>query len=447
MVDSPGRRSGRWGTTGKMQDDKLSDLPGTGTSLVAPIEDAIEDIRNGKIVIVVDDEDRENERDFILAADKVTPEAINFMATYGRGLICLPSTGERLQELHLDLMVDRNTALHGTPFTVSIDAVLNTTTGISVHDRYETVRQFVDPRAVATDFARPGHVFPLKASDGGVLRRAGHTEATVDLARLAGLTPAGVLCEILDEDGSMARFPQLLEMSKRFGVKVITIKDLIAYRRRSEKLVHRVESVHMPTRHGEFTLHVFESDVDDREHLALTKGEENDRTPVLVRMHSECLTGDALGSLRCDCEQNLQMSMRMIEKEGRGIVVYMRQEGRGIGLRQKIRAYKLQEEGYDTVDANVKLGYKMDERDYGIGAQILSDLGARKIRLITNNPSKRVGLEAYGIEITERVPMAIQANRYNIEYLKTKRLRMGHLFNEADLRLDEEDGDQRAEGH
>jgi len=430
-----------------MQDDKMSDLPGTGTSLVAPIEDAIEDIRNGKIVIVVDDEDRENEGDFILAADKVTPEAINFMATYGRGLICLPSTGERLQELHLDLMVDRNTALHGTPFTVSIDAVLNTTTGISVNDRYETVRQFVDPRAVATDFARPGHVFPLKASDGGVLRRAGHTEATVDLARLAGLTPAGVLCEILDEDGSMARFPQLLEMSKRFGVKVITIKDLIAYRRRSEKLVHRVESVHMPTRHGEFTLHVFESDVDDREHLALTKGEENDRTPVLVRMHSECLTGDALGSLRCDCEQNLQMSMRMIEKEGRGIVVYMRQEGRGIGLRQKIRAYKLHEEGYDTVDANVKLGYKMDERDYGIGAQILSDLGARKIRLITNNPSKRVGLEAYGIEITERVPMAIQANRYNIEYLKTKRLRMGHLFNEADLRLDEEDGDQRAEGH
>jgi len=414
---------------------------------VASIEDAIDDIRNGKIVIVVDDEDRENEGDFILAADKVTTEAINFLATYGRGLICLPSTDERLRALHLDLMVDENTALHGTPFTVSIDAVQNTTTGISASDRCETVRQFVDPRAVSTDFARPGHVFPLKARDGGVLRRAGHTEATVDLARLAGLSPAGVLCEILNEDGSMARLPQLFEMSERFGLKVITIKDLIAYRSRSEKLVHRVESVHMPTRFGEFTLHLFDSDVDDRHHVALTKGEEEDRTPVLVRMHSECLTGDALGSLRCDCEQNLHTAMRMIEREGRGIIVYMRQEGRGIGLRQKIRAYKLQEEGYDTVDANVKLGYKMDERDYGIGAQILSDLGARLVRLSTNNPAKRVGLEAYGIEITERIPMAIQANRYNIDYLKTKRLRMGHLFSEADLRLDEEDGDQRAESH
>ena len=415
--------------------------------MIAPIEEAIEDIRNGKIVMVVDDEDRENEGDFILAADMVTPEAINFLATYGRGLICLPATPERLRELHLDLMVDDNTALHGTPFTVSIDAVHNTTTGISANDRYETVKQFVNARAVSTDFARPGHVFPLKAREGGVLRRAGHTEATVDLARLAGLSAAGVLCEILNEDGSMARFPQLVEMSAKFGLKLITIKDLIAYRRRFEKLVHRVETIHLPTRDGEFNLHLFESDVDDRDHVALTKGEVDDKRQVLVRMHSECLTGDALGSLRCDCEQNLQAAMKMIEREGRGIIVYMRQEGRGIGLRQKIRAYKLQEEGYDTVDANVKLGYKMDERDYGIGAQILSDLGANKVRLITNNPSKRVGLEAYGIEIVERVPMAIQANRYNIEYLRTKRLRMGHLFSEADLSLDGEDGDQRAEGN
>lgn len=425
----------------------MSDEPKEQATQISPIEDAVEDIRNGKIVIVVDDEDRENEGDFILAADKVTPEAINFLATHGRGLICLPATPERLRELDLDLMVDENTALHGTPFTVSIDAVHNTTTGISASDRYETVRQFVDPGAVSTDFARPGHVFPLRAREGGVLRRAGHTEATVDLARLAGLAPAGVLCEILNDDGTMARLPQLLEMSERFGLKVITIKDLIAYRRRFEKLVHRVESIHMPTRLGEFTLHLFESDVDQRDHVALTKGEVDDQTPVLVRMHSECLTGDALHSLRCDCEQNLDMAMQMVEREGRGIIVYMRQEGRGIGLRQKIRAYKLQEEGYDTVDANVKLGYKMDERDYGIGAQILSDLGAKHVRLITNNPSKRVGLEAYGIEIIERVPMAIQANRYNIEYLKTKRLRMGHIFSDADLRLDEEDGDQRAESH
>jgi 3,4-dihydroxy 2-butanone 4-phosphate synthase / GTP cyclohydrolase II len=425
----------------------MSDKPDTESSMVAPIEDAIEDIRNGKIVIVVDDEDRENEGDFILAADKITPESINFLATHGRGLICLPATPERLRELNLDLMVDDNTALHGTPFTVSIDAVHNTTTGISANDRYETVKQFADARAVSTDFARPGHVFPLKAREGGVLRRAGHTEATVDLARLAGLSPAGVLCEILNEDGSMARLPQLLEMSERFGLKVITIKDLIAYRRKFEKLVHRVESIHMPTRLGEFTLHLFESDVDDRDHVALTKGEVDDSTPVLVRMHSECLTGDALGSLRCDCEQNLHAAMQMIERDGRGVIVYMRQEGRGIGLRQKIRAYKLQEEGYDTVDANVKLGYKMDERDYGIGAQILSDLGANHVRLITNNPSKRVGLQAYGIEIVERIPMAIQANRYNIDYLKTKRLRMGHIFSDADLRLDEEDGEQRAENH
>lgn len=412
------------------------------------IEDAIQDIAEGKIVIVVDDEDRENEGDFILAADKVTPEAINFLATHGRGLICLPATEERLRDLQLDMMVDENTALHGTPFTVSIDAVEGTTTGISASDRAETVRRFVDPAAEATDFGRPGHVFPLRARPGGVLRRAGHTEATVDLARLAGLAPAGVLCEILNEDGTMARLPQLQEMADRFSLKIITIKDLIAFRSRSEKLVRCLETVEMPTKYGEFQLHLYESDVDNREHVALTCGSFDDGEPVLVRMHSECLTGDALGSLRCDCAQNLDAALRMIAREGRGVLVYMRQEGRGIGLRQKIRAYKLQESGYDTVDANVKLGYRMDERDYGIGAQILSDLAARKIRLITNNPSKRVGLEAYDIEIVAREPMSIQANRYNINYLRTKRLRMGHLFSDEDLAFeDDESGDQHAEGH
>lgn len=412
------------------------------------IEGAIKDIANGKIVIVVDDEDRENEGDFILAAEKVTSEAINFLATHGRGLICLPATEERLRDLHLDMMVDENTALHGTPFTVSIDAVEGTTTGISASDRAETVRRFVDPSAVATDFGRPGHVFPLKACPGGVLRRAGHTEATVDLARLAGLAPAGVLCEILNQDGTMARLPELQELADQFSLKIISIKDLIAYRGRSEKLVRCLESVEMPTEYGEFQLHLYESDVDNREHVALTRGTFDDGEPVLVRMHSECLTGDVLGSLRCDCAQNLDTALKMISRDGRGVLVYMRQEGRGIGLRQKIRAYKLQESGYDTVDANVKLGYKMDERDYGIGAQILSDLGARKIRLITNNPSKRVGLEAYGIDIVAREPMAIQANRYNINYLRTKRLRMGHLFSDEDLKLDdEESGDQHAEGH
>lgn len=416
------------------------------SSGLSSIESAIKDIADGKIVIVVDDEDRENEGDFILAAEKATPEAINFLATHGRGLICLPATGERLEQLNLDMMVDENTALHGTPFTVSIDAVEGTTTGISASDRSATVCQFVNPFAVSTDFARPGHVFPLKARPGGVLRRAGHTEATVDLARMAGLEPAGVLCEILDEDGTMARLPHLLDMADRFSLKVITIKDLIAYRRRSEKLVNRLETIQMPTEHGDFELNLYESDVDERDHVALLRGEVDDGEPVLVRMHSECLTGDALGSVRCDCAQNLQSALSMIARDGRGVLVYMRQEGRGIGLRQKIRAYKLQESGYDTVDANLKLGYKMDERDYGIGAQILSDLGARKIRLITNNPSKRVGLEAYGIEIVERVPMPVQANPHNIDYLRTKRLRMGHLLSEEDLNYDEASpGDRHAE--
>ena len=411
---------------------------------IATIEDTLEDIRAGKIVIVVDDEDRENEGDFIMAAEKVTPEAINFMARHGRGLICLPATPDRLKELDLDMMVNTNTALHGTPFTVSIDALYGVATGISAQDRAETIRQFVDPKSQPENFGRPGHIFPLRAMPGGVLRRAGHTEAAVDLARLAGLYPAGVLCEILNEDGTMARLPQLLELADQFGLKVTTIHDLIAYRRRSEKLVRCVEQVDMPTRFGVFQLHLYESDVDEREHVALVKGDLSGDAPVMVRMHSECLTGDSLGSLRCDCEKNLHSALEMIEKEGRGALVYMRQEGRGIGLRAKLHAYKLQEEGYDTVEANLKLGFKMDERDYGIGAQILSDLGIRKVALITNNPSKRVGLEAYGIEIIDSIPVAIQVNKWNLSYMRTKQEKMGHLFKEDELQLGDE-GDSDAQ--
>ena len=411
---------------------------------VAKIEDALDDIRTGKIVIVVDDEDRENEGDFIMAAEKATAQAINFMARYGRGLICLPAMPDRLKELDLDMMVNTNTALHGTPFTVSIDALYGVSTGISAQDRAETIRQFVDPQSRPENFGRPGHIFPLRAMPGGVLRRAGHTEAAVDLARLAELYPAGVLCEILNEDGTMARLPQLLDLAAQFDLNVVTIHDLIAYRRRSEKLVRCVERVDLPTRFGAFQLHLYESDVDDREHVALVKGDLSHGTAVLVRMHSECLTGDALGSLRCDCETNLHSALEMIEQEGRGALVYMRQEGRGIGLRAKLHAYKLQEDGYDTVEANLKLGFKMDERDYGIGAQILSDLGIRKVKLITNNPSKRVGLEAYGIEIVDRVPVAIQVNKWNLTYMRTKREKMGHLFREGDLQMREE-GDRDAQ--
>lgn len=409
---------------------------------VAPIQDALDDIRAGKIVIVVDDEDRENEGDFVVAAEKVTPEAINFMITHARGLVCLPATEERLRELDLDMMVDHNTALHGTPFTVCIDAVEGTTTGISARDRAVTIQRFVDPDARPLDFARPGHVFPLRAMAGGVLRRAGHTEATVDLARLAGLYPAGVLCEILNEDGTMARLPELVKLARKHDLKIITIRDLIAHRHRSEKLVRCVERVHLPTRFGEFQLRLYESEVDKRPHVALVKGELAAGVPALVRMHSECLTGDVFGSLRCDCDTNLQAAIEMIEGEGSGAIVYMRQEGRGIGLQQKIRAYRLQEEGYDTVEANLKLGFKMDERDFGIGAQILLDLGILKARLITNNPAKRVGLEAYGIEIVERIPVRIRPNPWNIKYLRTKQQKMGHMFTETDLRLVDSDSEE-----
>ncbi len=402
---------------------------------IVTAEEALDEIRAGNMVIVIDDEDRENEGDFVMAAEKVTPEAINFMITHARGLVCLPATQERLKELDLDLMVDHNTALHGTPFTVCIDAVEGTTTGISASDRAVTIQRFVDPDSRPLDFARPGHIFPLKAMPGGVLRRAGHTEATVDLARLAGLFPAGVLCEILNEDGTMARLPELVQLAKKYGLKIITIRDLIAYRHRSEKLVRCVESIHLPTRFGEFQLKLYESEVDKRPHIALVKGDLDSDEPILVRMHSECLTGDVFGSLRCDCDTNLHAAVEMIEREGCGAIVYMRQEGRGIGLQQKIRAYKLQEEGYDTVEANLKLGFKMDERDFGIGAQILLDLGIRKARLITNNPAKRVGLEAYGIEIVERIPVRIKPTPWNIKYLRTKQEKMGHIFSDADLKL------------
>lgn len=391
------------------------------------IESAIADIKAGKLVIVVDDEDRENEGDFITAARNATPDVVNFMATHGRGLICAPLTEERCNELGLDLMVRDNTALHQTPFTVSIDLRGHgTTTGISASDRSKTILSLIDPATKATDLGRPGHIFPLKARNGGVLRRTGHTEATVDLARLAGMEPAGVLVEIMNEDGTMARLPQLREVAKRFDLKLISIEDLVAYRMRTERSVERVVEVDMPTEYGDFRLVAYRQKDTGEEHLALVKGNWKPGEPVLVRVHSSCLTGDIFGSCRCDCGPQLHAAMQMVQDEGKGVVLYMQQEGRGIGLMNKLKAYKLQEEGADTVEANLMLGFDMDARDYGTGAQILHDLGVRRMRLMTNNPRKRTGLIGYGLEIVENVPIQVAPNKHNHKYLLTKKLKMGH---------------------
>lgn len=393
------------------------------------IESAIEDIRQGKVVIVVDDDDRENEGDFVCAAEKITPEIVNFMATHGRGLICAPLTEERCDELGLELMVGRNTALHATPFTVSVDLIGHgCTTGISASDRAKTIQALVDPTTDPESLGKPGHIFPLKAKKEGVLRRAGHTEAAVDLARLAGLAPAGVLVEIMNEDGSMARVPDLVKVAERFNLKLISIKDLIAYRLKKESLITREIVVQMPTDYGLFDLYAFTQRSNGAKHLALVKGTWEEGEPVLVRVHSSCVTGDIFGSCRCDCGPQLHEAMRMVEREGRGVIVYMNQEGRGIGLLNKLKAYKLQEQGLDTVEANLELGFGMDERDYGVGAQILRDLGVTKMRLISNNPRKRTGLMGYGLEVVERVPIEVMPNEHNQKYLTTKRDKLGHLI-------------------
>jgi 3,4-dihydroxy 2-butanone 4-phosphate synthase/GTP cyclohydrolase II len=391
------------------------------------IEDAIADIRAGKLVIVVDDEDRENEGDFIAAAAKVTPEIINFMSIHGRGLICAPLVEDRCEELGLDLMVGNNTALHQTPFTVSVDLLGHgCTTGVSAHDRAKTVKALIDPTIRPEELGKPGHIFPLKAKKEGVLRRTGHTEATIDLARLAGFEPAGVLVEIMNEDGTMARLPQLEVIARKFDLKLISIRDLIAYRMRNETLIREEVRVKMPTHYGNFELIAFSQLNTNDLHLALKKGDWKEGDPVLVRVHSSCFTGDILHSLRCDCGEQLQRAMEMVEAEGQGLVLYMKQEGRGIGLLNKLKAYKLQEEGHDTVEANLMLGFDMDERDYGIGAQILRHLGVTKMRLITNNPKKRAGLDGYGLEVVENVPIEICPNPHNEFYLRTKRDKMGH---------------------
>lgn len=392
------------------------------------IDEAIEDMAKGKMVILVDDEDRENEGDLCMAAEKVTPEAINFMAKYGRGLICLSLSPERIDKLKLPMMTDDNTSSFGTAFTVSIEAKKGVTTGISAADRATTILAAINPASAPEDLARPGHVFPLRARPGGVLQRAGQTEGSVDLARLAGLYPAGVICEIMSDDGTMARMPELLEFAKKHNIRIVTIKDLIGYRIRTERFVHRVSTTKLPTEFGEFTVIAFSNEVDTNVHIALVKGEISPEEDVLVRVHSECLTGDVFGSKRCDCGEQLHRAMEMINEKGSGVILYMRQEGRGIGLVNKLKAYELQDKGLDTVEANIKLGFKPDLRDYGIGAQILVDLGVRKMRLMTNNPKKIVGLEGYGLKVVERVPVETSPHERNLVYLKTKKKKLGHML-------------------
>ncbi len=392
------------------------------------IDEAIEDLADGKMVILVDDEDRENEGDLCMAAEKITPEAINFMAKYGRGLICLSLSPERIQELKLPMMTEDNTSSFGTAFTVSIEAKKGVTTGISAADRAMTILTAINPATKPEDLARPGHVFPLKARPGGVLQRAGQTEGSVDLARLAGLYPAGVICEIMSDDGTMARMPELLEFSRKHNIRIVTIRDLIGHRIRTERFVHRVSTTKLPTELGEFTFIAFSNDVDSNVHLALVKGEIKPEDEVLVRVHSECLTGDVFGSRRCDCGEQLHRAMEIIHEKGSGVILYMRQEGRGIGLVNKLKAYELQDKGLDTVEANIKLGFKPDLRDYGIGAQILVDLGVRKMRLMTNNPKKIVGLEGYGLKVVERVPVETKPHERNLVYLKTKKKKLGHML-------------------
>ncbi len=395
---------------------------------LSSIESAITDFRKGKIVIVVDDEDRENEGDMIYSAEKSTPEMVNFLSKNGRGLVCVPMEDERLNALDLGMMSRINTSLHGTAFTVSVDYRIGTTTGISAFDRNKTILSLIDKKTKPEDLGRPGHIFPLRSAPGGVLRRAGHTEATVDLARLAGHYPAGVLCEVMKDNGEMARLPDLFEIAEKFDLKIISIQDLIQYRLQREKLVERLVDASLPSEFGKFKIVLYKSKVDAKEHIAIVKGKIDPRKPILVRVHSECLTGDVFGSLRCDCREQLLESLRMIEENNNGVVLYMRQEGRGIGLHNKLKAYRLQEKGRDTVEANLELGFKPDLRDYGIGAQILRDLGIRKMRLMTNNPKKVIGLNAYGLEITERVPIEIKSNPMNEEYLRTKKDKLGHLL-------------------
>lgn len=390
------------------------------------VDDVVNDIRAGRMVIVTDDADRENEGDLVMAAEKVTPDAINFMTKHGRGLICVPISNERAEQLGLQRMVAQNREMYRTDFTVSVDAAHGVTTGISAHDRAATIQILANPKSMPDDLVQPGHIFPLRAKDGGVLRRTGHTEATVDLARMAGLQPAGVLCEILHDDGTMARLPELMEFRKKHGLRICTIQSLVAHRRVREKLVEAEQVVKLPTDYGDFDLHLYRSKLDGAHHLALVKGKIEQDKPTLVRVHSECLTGDVFGSRRCDCGNQLHAALQQIADEGNGVLIYMRQEGRGIGLAAKIHAYKLQEEGLDTVEANTKLGFATDLRDYGLGAQILFDLGVRKFRFLTNNPKKVVGLEGYGIQMVEQVPIRTEANPHNAKYLETKRVKMGH---------------------